>query len=363
MRLMNKPKILYVLPTLKKDGAEVQISSVINNLDKFEIEIFTFDNYENGDSIQKMLGDTVVNSKKGFSNILDLYKLINNNKYEIVHSHLPKADFYVGIVKILKQNFIHLISVHAQYGTRTTESKIKYSIFNFFWKFILNRSDGVIAISKKIHNWLVQDRSIDPNLVTTIYYGIKIHNRSKKSFNNKTIGMAARMLPWKGWVEVINAVEILKKQNVDFQLIFAGSDDANYKKTLVDLVNKKGIQNQVSFHNHYELIDEFFSQIDLFLFLSESEGFGLVVLEAIENNIPVICSNIEPLSEFVDNTYETLVVSTNSEKIANLTKNILENEDFRSKVQTKQKEKIIEKFSINTASLNHENYYIKLLND
>ena len=360
---MNKPKILYVIPTLKKDGAEVQISNLINNIDKFEIEIFTFDIYENGDSIRKMLGDVMVYSKKGFSNIFYLYKVINSNKYKIVHSHLPKADFYVGIIKLLKRNFLHLISVHAQYGTRTNESRLKYLIFNFFWKIILNRSNGIIAISKKIYKWLKHERNINPNLITTIHYGIKIHKRTKKSFKNKTIGMAARMLPWKGWVQVIDTVAILKKQNIDFQLLFAGSDDINYKKTLVDIVNQRGIEDQVSFHNHYELIDEFFSQIDLFLFLSESEGFGLIVLEAIENNIPVICSNIEPLSEFVDNTYETLVDSTNSEKIANLTKNILENEDFRSKVQTKQKEKIIEKFSINTASLNHENYYIKLLND
>ena len=54
----------------------------------------------------------------------------------------------------------------------------------------------------------------------------------------------------------------------------------------------------VLLHYHYSNIEEFFSKIDLFLFLSESEGFGLVVLEAIQNNTPVVCSNIEPLSEF-----------------------------------------------------------------
>lgn len=45
---MNKPKILYVVPTLKKDGAEVQISNLVSNLTKFQIDIYTFDLYRRG---------------------------------------------------------------------------------------------------------------------------------------------------------------------------------------------------------------------------------------------------------------------------------------------------------------------------
>jgi glycosyltransferase involved in cell wall biosynthesis len=360
---MNKPKILYVVPTLKKDGAEVQISNLVSNLTKFQIDIYTFDLYRRGDSIESSLDAINIYSKNGIFNIFQLNKLININNYEVVHSHLPKADFLVGILKFFKRSFIHLISVHAQYGTRNKESKIKYAVFNIIWKYILNHSDGVIAISNKISNWLIEERNINSNLITTIHYGVKIRQRDKKLPNKKTVGMAARMVPWKGWDKVIDTAVLLKEQNVDFNLILAGSDDINYKNTLVDLVNKKGIKSFVSFHDHYEEIDDFFSQIDLFLFLSDSEGFGLVVLEAIENDIPVICSNIAPLSEFVDNTHGTLIDPQDITKVANLAKNILLNEDFRTEVQKKQKEKIISDFSIITASSNYENYYIKLLND
>jgi|TARA_B110000008_G_scaffold85787_1_gene87543 glycosyltransferase involved in cell wall biosynthesis len=360
---MNKEKILYIVPTLKKDGAEVQIANLISNFKNFEIDIFTCDFYKKGNSIEQNLVDVNIYSKNGFFNIFEINKLINTNNYKIVHSHLPKADFFVGLLKFIKKNFIHIISVHAQYGTRTNESKIKYSAFNIFWKFILNQSDGIIAISNKISNWLIEEHKINLDLITTVHYGVELHDRDEKLSNNKTIGMAARMLPWKGWDRVIDTAVILKEQNVNFNLIFAGSDDINYKNTLIDLVNKKGIQDYVSFHDHYEMIDDFFSKIDLFLFLSDSEGFGLVVLEAIENNTPVICSNIAPLSEFVDNTHGTLVDSKNFKEVANLVKKILEDEDFKKEVQKKQKEKIISEFSIDIASSNYENYYIKLLND
>lgn len=47
-------KVLHVIPTLKKDGAEVQLSEIFKNFNSIEVELFTFDKYEYGDSILKI---------------------------------------------------------------------------------------------------------------------------------------------------------------------------------------------------------------------------------------------------------------------------------------------------------------------
>ena len=52
---MNNSKILFVMPTLKKDGAEVQIANLISYFKHFQIDIFTFDLYKEGDSIINQL--------------------------------------------------------------------------------------------------------------------------------------------------------------------------------------------------------------------------------------------------------------------------------------------------------------------
>ena len=57
---MNNSKILFVMPTLKKDGAEVQLSEIFKILNNIEVELFTFDKYEYGDSIVKNLGNIVL---------------------------------------------------------------------------------------------------------------------------------------------------------------------------------------------------------------------------------------------------------------------------------------------------------------
>lgn len=360
---MNKSKILFVLPTLKKDGAEVQISNLLSCFTNFTIDIFTFDLYKEGNSILNDLEEVQVFDKNGSTNLKALKKIIDSNKYEIVHSHLPRADFYVGILKIISKKFKHFTTVHAQYGDRAGEPKFKYFIFNLFWRFILNNSDGVIAISNKIHNWLLSERGIDKNKITTIHYGVQIKERNNKTEFNNVIGTAARFLPWKGWTKVIETAAKLRDLNLDFKLLLAGSDDENYKQELENLVNTNDLNDYVIFENHYENIEIFFEKIDLFLFLTESEGFGLVVLEAIENNIPVVCSNIEPLSEFVENSYKTLVNRENTEEIANFVYKIMNDIDLIKQIQIKQKSKIKKEFPITLAAEKYEKYYINLLNN
>jgi hypothetical protein len=45
---MKNIKILHVVPTLKKDGAEVQLALQMNNFKNVEAELFTFDMYREG---------------------------------------------------------------------------------------------------------------------------------------------------------------------------------------------------------------------------------------------------------------------------------------------------------------------------
>ena len=101
---------------------------------------------------------------------------------------------------------------------------------NKIWKTLLNRSVGVIAISKKINSWLIEEVGIKSEKITTIHYGIEIKQRNIKNSNNNSIGMAARILPWKGWDKVIETSYYLKELGVDFTLKLAGSDDEDYLK-------------------------------------------------------------------------------------------------------------------------------------
>ena len=359
----NKLKVLHVLPTLKKDGAEVQLSELFKKFKNIDIHLFTFDLYKEGDSIANNLNEIPVFYKSNMS-INFLRKLINENQYDIVHSHLPKSDLIVGFLRMFSRSkFSHVISVHAQYGTRDRENKFKYFFTNKIWKYILNNSNGVIAISNKINSWLVVDKKINSQKIDTIHYGVEMKSRNVVEKEALTIGMAARILPWKGWDRVLKVAYALSKKNIDFKLLFAGSDDEGYLSTIKKLISDYHLSDIVDIRNHYENIDEFFEEIDLFLFLSSSEGFGLVVLEAIENNVTVICSDISPLNEFVNGTEGSLVNRENSEHIADLVeKYASDNKFLLKKVQREQKQFVIDNFTIEISADKIEKFYINTIN-
>lgn len=358
-----KLKVLHVVPTLKKDGAEVQLSEIFKKFNNVDIDLFTFDLHEEGDSIYKNLKDIEVFYKSSLS-ISYLYKIIKENQYEIVHSHLPKADLIVGLLKLFNKNFfLHVTSVHAQYGKRDGESRIKYFFTNKIWKKTLNDSDGIIAISNKIKIWLIEEKKIDPNKINTIHYGVEIKTRNKIEKKELKIGMAARILPWKGWDKVLEVAHSLSKKNINFKLILAGSDDVGYLSTIKKLISSYKISEKVDIRKHYENIDEFFEEVDLFLFLSNSEGFGLVVLEAIENNVAVICSDISPLNEFVINSEGALVNRDKIEEISDLVeKYFANNKLLLKKVQKDQKQFVKDNFSIEISANKIEKFYINTMN-
>ena len=359
---MNNIKILHVVPTLKKDGAEVQLALQMNNFKNVEAELFTFDMYREGNSVENDLGNIKLHYGKIFKFVY-LYRLIKKNKYKIVHSHLPKSDMAIGFLKYFDKNIHHVVSVHAQYGTRKGESKFKYKFFNFFWKYILNRSDGVIAISKKIKLWLVNDFSIKEEKITTIHYGVEVKDRKQKRYNGNIIGMAARILPWKGWDKVLETCHYLNQAGINFKLNLAGSDDVGYLDEIIKMINRYDLQDKVRIYEPFNNIDEFFEEIDLFLFLTESEGFGLIVLEAIENNVAVICSDIYPLSEFVLNNNNALVNRDNTYEISTVIKSYFNNGgNLLTKVRSEQRNSVIENFAISKTVKKLEKFYIYTIN-
>ena len=306
---MNK-KILHVVPTLKKDGAETQLLILLKELNKTELDLhlITFDYFTEGKSIKKDLDELGINITEFKKNILStffhLYKRLKKENYDTVHSHLPKSDILVGIVNIFIK-FNHVVSVHAQYGTREKEPRLKYFFLFPIWRLFINRSGTVIAISEKVKSWLVSTGVL--NNIEVILYGIEPKDGYHNFQNTNEIGMAARFLPWKGWENLIAVASRINESGFSFNLHLAGSDDIGYKKELITIIQHKGLEEHVIFHDEFQKIFDFFVLLDVFVFLSESEGFGLVLLEAMSYGVPIVCSDIAPINEFVDSKTGILV--------------------------------------------------------
>ena len=120
-------KVSHVINTLNRGGAETHLLDLIKEQIKrnYEVDLIVIgpDNagiisLENefinlGLSVKRLNGPRMFNLRSYFK----LYRLIKKNRYEVIHSHQPRSDFMIYLMKKLSGNFKWIVSVHGKYDT------------------------------------------------------------------------------------------------------------------------------------------------------------------------------------------------------------------------------------------------------
>jgi glycosyltransferase-like protein len=100
---------------------------------------------------------------------------------------------------------------------------------------------------------------------------------------------------------------------------------------------------------------------DALVFPSIKEGWGLVVLEAMASGLPVIASSIEPLTEYLrDGENALLIPPMDYETLAQHIISVIENDELRDKL-TKNGRETAQAYSWRNTALRHAEFYIGIL--
>ena len=93
-------------------------------------------------------------------------------------------------------------------------------------------------------------------------------------------------------------IKALSLINTDYDCIVVG--DGEDKKFNMRLSKKLNI-DKISFVGFIEDTDEYYSKFDCLVVPSKRESFGISVIEAQYNGVPVIAANIMGLKEIIKN--------------------------------------------------------------
>lgn len=112
-------------------------------------------------------------------------------------------------------------------------------------------------------------------------------------------GMVARFEPAKGHRYLLEAVRELKRRGRILKLIIAGGVPnagvlahlREYREETIRLAHDLGLEEDVIFLGHREDVAGLLRCLDVLICPSVSEGFGLVVLEALASGVPVVASH------------------------------------------------------------------------
>lgn len=123
--------------------------------------------------------------------------------------------------------------------------------------------------------------------------------------------------------------DILKKYTVEFYIIGEGV----YKNQLINRINEKGLSTYVHILGHIADTAPYLEHCDIFTLVSDTEGFGIVLLEAMQFAKPCIAATNTGSEDVIRNGESGFLV--NSDDAFELLQKLLlliENKDLRTKM-------------------------------
>ena len=206
------------------------------------------------------------------------------------------------------------------------------SSIHFLEKIQFQRVNHIITVSEISKKILIHRYRIDPKKIKVIYNCVNLNkfnpsNRSneiRNKYGNNILLYSGLMIHRKRIPVLLEAMKNVIKEIPDVHLILTGI--GTFLNGWKELSISLGIQNYTSFLGFVgerELF-KYYASSDIFVFPSEQEGFGQVLIEAMASGTPVICGNILPMSKIVGNgglTFELNNPINLSEKIIFLLKN------------------------------------------
>jgi glycosyltransferase involved in cell wall biosynthesis len=229
----------------------------------------------------------------------------------------------------------------------------------------LPKADKLIAISKSVKSKYLE-LQIDESKIVDIPNGVELLRFKEGRDNSRNFRekyniesdvflflCVARNNPVKGIKYIVEAVEHIKKETKPFKIIIVGKSMSSIKKK----VENKSLNDFFLFINEFgqgesnsktpqfpsqELID-IYNSADTFVFPSLMETFGIVIIEAMAADLPIITTDGPGCRDVVRNGADGLMVPVKDGKaLSEAMVKILHDQNLRESLVSKSKERALQ---------------------
>ena len=297
-------RVCLVVNSLLFGGVEKVIENYLKgfNTKEFEFSIISQDDASK-ECIEyfKSLGFQVfivTHKRKNFiKNFTEIKKIIKNENYDIIHSHMSKTNFYV--LKIAKQYGVktrinHYHNVFEGNFIKIQVTKClnrlcdKYATDNIFCSEAVEK---LLGKYKKPGFVLYNAIEID-KFIFNIFLRKKIREIYGIKDDEVVIGHVGRFAVQKNHLFLLDVFYEFHKKNPTSKLLLVGEGPLEDK--IKDKVAKLRLTSSVIFVGSTTQPHEFYQAMDYFIFPSLFEGLGLTFLEAQISGLSCLGSDILP---------------------------------------------------------------------
>jgi glycosyltransferase involved in cell wall biosynthesis len=305
-------KVLHILDSLNRGGAEILALDICRNAKANNLDlIFAATGGGELEDDFRRSGVDFIRLERNLPLDLKLSKqlqgLINERGIEIVHVHQAVE------------------AAHAYLAKRGTRAKLVLSFHlctadaknTLALKFLVPRVDANVAVSRNLLECLQSEARFDTTKsFHVIYNGVdatrlkappgKLRAELGLSENDLLLGMVGNFYPdaRKDQMTICRALPELFVRLPNTHFVFAGSHASDAPQVFdecVDYCRQQGITGRVHFLGQRADVAAVLNSLDIFVFSSRKDSFGVAAVEAMMVGLPTVVSDIGPLLEISGN--------------------------------------------------------------
>jgi glycosyltransferase involved in cell wall biosynthesis len=224
--------------------------------------------------------------------------LAMSKDFDIIHAH-DWLTYPAGIAAKYVSGKPLVVHVHATEFDRSGEN-VNPQVFDIEKKG-MEEADKIIAVSNFTRNIIIEKYGIPEDKVVTVHNAVESAERKdvngSKYVPEKIVTFLGRITFQKGPDYFIEAARLVLERDDNVRFVMAGSGDLMEK--MIRRVAQLRIGHKFHFTGFLQgtNVDRMLAMSDVFVMPSVSEPFGIVPLEAMRSNVPVVISKQSGVSE------------------------------------------------------------------
>lgn len=263
------------------------------------------------DEIKKLGGRVILVPpyQQIFKYIKELKKLFQENRYQIVHSHINTLSVFplyaakkIGIP-------VRIAHSHSTTNKREKKKNLMKQLLRVFSKVY---ATDYMCCSEHAGRWLFGDKEYDKGNVYLLNnaidiekfkYDEKLRRKKRKELeiddDTLVIGHVGRFVEQKNHRFLIDIFNEIHQKNRNSILLLIGQGPL--MKEIKEKVEKLNLSRCVKFLGQRNDANQLYNAMDVFLFPSLYEGLGMVLIEAQANGLPCLASSEVPQTAKITN--------------------------------------------------------------
>lgn len=311
-----------------------------------------------------------INLLNDIKGIINIYKVLKENKIDIVHTHSSKAGVLGRIAAKFAKTPVIIHTVHG-WSFHNHMSKLRRKIYITIEKLCEKFTDKIITVTNLDIEKGLLEKIGDKNKYITIRSAIdfnkfespntkKINNIKNKYEGKKIVGTICRLSEQKNPLDFINIAKLLTNKRNDLHFIIIG--DGPLRKEVEDYIDENRLDRFITLMGRKTDISDLIYVFDVFLLTSLWEGLPRVIIESMYCKIPVVANNVDGIAEIIENGLNGFTTKPHDlEEAVYKIEKILDDKNTREVFMEKAYKRVNPEFNANNMVLQIENLYEEII--